>query len=305
MRDMLFTSGHSACTGCGLAAAARLVIESIGKNIIVANATGCLEVFSTGYPYSSWGVPWIHSLFENAPAVASGIALALQAQKKSGDIVVLAQGGDGATADIGFGALSGMVERGHNVLYVCYDNEAYMNTGIQRSSQTPLGSRTTTTPPGAAFPGNPTTKKNLPEIMVSHGVAYVATATVAYPMDLQKKVQKAVKIKGPKYIHIHAPCPLGWRFEASQTVKLGRLAVLTGLFPVLEYVEGKLTSVRKIPKPRPVEEYLRAQGRFSHLFDSEAGPGIIRRLQETADANIKAYGLASETASVVKESKEG
>jgi pyruvate ferredoxin oxidoreductase beta subunit len=304
MKDLLFTSGHSACTGCGVALAARLVIEAIGKNVIVTNATGCLEVFSTGYPYSAWGVPWVHSLFENAPAVASGIELALRARGKDGEIVVLAQGGDGATADIGFGALSGMVERRHNILYVCYDNEAYMNTGVQRSSQTPLGSRTTTTPPGALSFGNPTHRKNMPEIMVAHGAPYVATASVAYPYDVQKKVRRALGIKGPKYIHLHAPCPLGWRFEASQTVKIARLAILTGLFPLLEFVDGRLTAVRKIPRPHPVEEYLKAQGRFNHLFESESGKAIIRRLQEFADHNIRTYGLVHTTGATTT-SEEG
>ncbi|MHA2620785.1 MAG: thiamine pyrophosphate-dependent enzyme [bacterium JZ-2024 1] len=298
---MLFTSGHSACAGCGVALASRLVLEAVGKNVIVANATGCLEVFSTGYPYSSWGVPWIHSLFENAPAVASGIELALRRQGKNGEILVLAQGGDGATADIGFGALSGMVERGHNILYVCYDNEAYMNTGVQRSSQTPFGGRTTTTPPGPDSTGNPTLKKNLPEIMVAHNVPYVATTSVAFPLDLQKKVRKAVQVKGPRYLHIHTPCPLGWRFDPAHTIRVGRLAVSTGLFPIIEYVHGVLTSVRVIGKRHPVEDYLRAQGRFQHLFDTEAGQAVIRKLQEIADSNIQRYHLVPESSRTTQE----
>jgi pyruvate ferredoxin oxidoreductase beta subunit len=285
-RKVLFASGHTACAGCGQAIAARLVIETAGPNTIVTNNTGCLEVFSTKYPESSWGLPWIHSLFENAAAVASGIESALKYLGKQ-DINVICQAGDGGTADIGLQALSGMWERGHNILSICYDNEAYMNTGIQRSGLTPFDSDTTTTPFGKKSFGNPTSKKPVPEIALAHGIPYVATASVGFPQDLQKKVKKALSIKGPKYIQIHVPCPLGWRFEPHLTYKIARLAVETGLYPLIEYENGVLISVRKIPT-LPVEEYLKLQARFRHVLNNQQE---LRKIQEIANNNIKRYNL--------------
>jgi pyruvate ferredoxin oxidoreductase beta subunit len=208
----LFAHGHRACGGCGQALAARLVADAAGENTIACVATGCLEVFSSPYPDPAWRIPFLHSLFENAAAVASGVEAAYKALGK-GPVNIIAQGGDGSTADIGFQSISGMFERGHNVLYVCYDNEAYMNTGVQRSSFTPYGARTTTTPMG-----NRTRKKNMPMIAADHGIPYVATATVDDFRDLQKKVQKALAIEGPKYVHILAPCPLGWGHHGELTV---------------------------------------------------------------------------------------
>jgi len=287
MNNKLFVFGHTACAGCGQSLAARLVIEAAGPNTIVANNTGCLEVFSTKFPESAWAVPWIHSLFENSAAVASGIEQALIYLGKKEGVNVIAQGGDGGTADIGLQALSGMLERGHDILYVCYDNEAYMNTGIQRSGLTPLATNTTTSPSGTLSFGNPRPKKPLPEIAKAHGIPYVATASVGYHQDLQKKVKKALSIKGPKYIQIHCPCPLGWRHEPSQTIKVARLAVETGLFPLVEWQDGTI-SVRKI-QPKPVEEYLNLQARFRHLANF---PEVIKNLQAIADANIKRYSLA-------------
>ncbi|MCM8791691.1 MAG: thiamine pyrophosphate-dependent enzyme [Candidatus Omnitrophica bacterium] len=285
--DILFASGHTACAGCGQAIAARLVIESAGPNTIIANNTGCLEVFSTKYPESSWGVPWIHSLFENAAAVASGIESALQYLGKK-NIQVIAQAGDGGTADIGLQALSGMWERGHNILSICYDNEAYMNTGIQRSSLTPLDSETTTTPVGEKSFGNPTLKKPVAEIALAHGIPYVATASVGFPQDLQKKIKKALSIRGPKYIQIHVPCPLGWRHEPNLTYRIARLAVETGLYPLIEYENGVLSSARKISVVA-VEEYLKLQARFKHLLNNEEE---IKKIQEIANNNIKRYSLS-------------
>src|SRR3989338_747575 len=264
----LFGSGHTACAGCGQAIAARLVVDVTGKNTIIANNTGCLEVFSTKYPESAWGVPWIHSLFENAAAVASGVEAALKYLGTKDKITVISQAGDGGTADIGLQALSGMWERGHDILSVCYDNEAYMNTGIQRSGLTPFGTNTTTSPPGAASFGNFRFKKPVPEIALAHGIPYVATASVAFPLDIQKKVKKAISIKGPKYLQIHVPCPLGWRHEPHETVNVSKLAIDTGLYPIFEYENGKLISARKIAKKVPVEEYLKVQGRFRHLLNS-------------------------------------
>lgn len=283
----LFVSGHTACSGCGQAIAARLVIDASGPNTIVANNTGCLEVFSTKYPESSWGVPWIHSLFENSAAVASGIEAALKHFGRKDAINVIAQGGDGGTADIGLQALSGMLERGHDILYVCYDNEAYMNTGIQRSGLTPFSANTTTSPAGRLSAGNIRPKKPMPEIANAHGIPYVATASAAFPQDIQRKVKKALAIKGPKYIQIQVPCPLGWRHEPGLVYEVAKLGVETGLFPLIEYESGKLTGARKI-QPKPVEEYLKTQGRFKHLLDS---PEQIKSIQAIADYNIEKYGL--------------
>jgi len=283
----LFVSGHTACAGCGQSLAARLVIDTAGKNTIIANNTGCLEVFSTKFPESAWGVAWVHSLFENASAVASGVEAALKYLGKKEGINVIAQGGDGGTADIGLQALSGMLERGHDILYVCYDNEAYMNTGIQRSGLTPFESNTTTSPIGSKSLGNIRPKKPLPEIANAHGIAYVATASVGFPQDIQKKVKKALSIKGPKYIQIHVPCPLGWRYESALTYQIAKMAVETGLYPLIEYENGKLTAARKI-QPKPVEEYLKLQGRFKHLLNNSQE---IKKIQEIADTNIQKYSL--------------
>jgi len=287
----LFASGHSACPGCGQAIAARLVLRATGKDVIIANPTGCLEIFSSNYTASSWEVPWIHSLFENAAPVASGIESALKATGRLDRITVIAQGGDGAMADIGLGALSGTWERGHDILTICYDNEAYMNTGIQRSGLTPYDASTTTSPAGEVSLGNPRLKKDLPQIAVAHGLPYVATASVGYPQDLDRKVKKAVSIRGPKYIQIHVPCPLGWRHDSALSIDIARLAVQTGLFPIIEIEGGQLTSARKIGKKRGVEEYLRPQGRFRHLFESPAGQQELKKIQEIADRNIERYAL--------------
>ncbi len=290
MVETLFKPGHTACAGCGQAIAARLVIDAAGKNTMIANNTGCLEVFSTGYPESSWGVPWIHSLFENCSAVASGIEAGLKYLGKKDSINVIAQAGDGGTADIGLQAISGMFERGHDVLYVCYDNEAYMNTGIQRSGLTPTLSNTTTSPSGSASLGNPRPKKPMPEIAAAHGILYVATASVGYPQDIQRKVKKALSIKGPKYLQIHVPCPLGWRHEPGLTFDVAKLAVETGLYPIFEYENGKLIP-RKIAVNKPVEEYLKCQGRFKHLMKNAEA---LKEVQRIADDNIKKYNLKSE-----------
>ncbi|MGE4357583.1 MAG: thiamine pyrophosphate-dependent enzyme [Candidatus Omnitrophota bacterium] len=286
----LLTPGHTACGGCGQALAARLVVDIAGPNVIVVNNTGCLEVFSTAYPESSWEVPFIHSLFENAGAVASGVESALKYLGKENQINVIAQAGDGGTADIGLQALSGMWERGHNVLSICYDNEAYMNTGIQRSGLTPLDTNTTTSPVGKLSYGNIRPKKNMVEIAVAHGIPYVASASVGFFRDLQRKVKKALSLKGPKFIHIHCPCPLGWRHEPNLTLEVAKMAVETGLFPLLEFESGKLINVYKIKEFKPVEEYLKLQGRFKHLLLPEA-KAELARVQEIANGNIERYGL--------------
>ncbi len=283
----LFKYGHTACAGCGQAIAARLVIEAAGANTIIANNTGCLEVFSTKYPETAWGVPWIHSLFENSAAVASGIEAALIYLGKKDTTNVIAQGGDGSTGDIGLQALSGMLERGHDILYVCYDNEAYMNTGVQRSGLTPFDTNTTTSPSGALSTGNIRPKKPVPEICNAHGIPYVATASAGFPQDLSRKVKKAISIKGPKYIQIHVPCPLGWRHETNQMLSVAKLAVETGLYPLFEYENGILANRKQIV-PKLVQEYLKIQGRFKHLINN---PAEIEKIQHIADNNIKKYGL--------------
>jgi pyruvate ferredoxin oxidoreductase beta subunit len=281
----LFASGHRACGGCGQALAARLVVDAAGENTIACVATGCLEIFSSPYPDPSWRIPFLHSLFENVSAVASGVEAAYKAMGK-GPANIIALGGDGSTADIGFQSISGMFERGHNVLYVCFDNEAYMNTGVQRSSFTPYGARTTTTPMG-----NRTRKKNLPFIAADHGVTFVATATVDDYRDLQRKVKKALAIEGPKYLHVLAPCPLGWGHPGDLSIQMCRLARDTGLFPVFEIINGKITNVVKVPIKKPVEEYLKLQGRFRHLFRKGVPTETVAEIQALANHNIERFNI--------------
>ena len=261
--------GHRACLGCGEALAVRLVCKALGRDVIIATATGCIEIISSQLPYTSWRVPWIHTLFENTAAVASGIESGIKALSRKGEYSkktkVVAMAGDGGTADIGIQALSGALERGHNFIYICYDNEAYMNTGIQRSSATPFGASTTTSPAGRVSIGQTTWKKNMPAIAAAHDIPYVATACPSYPFDLMNKVDKAVKLDGPAYIHILAVCPTGWRAPTDTTIDLGRLAVRTGIFPLYEIEEGKYNLNVDPPQLRPVEDYLKLQGRFRHL----------------------------------------
>lgn len=292
VEESLFTCGHRACAGCGEALGAKLVMDAAGPDIIVATSTGCLEVFSTPYPESAWRIPWIHSLFENSSAVASGIEAGLKALGRKGNTKIIAQGGDGGTADIGIGCLSGMLERGHEILYVCYDNEAYMNTGVQRSGLTPFDAHTTTSPSGKVSMGNQRPKKSLLDIAAAHNIPYAATASIAYTTDLQRKVKKALAIPGPTFLHVHVPCPLGWVYKAELTMEVARLAIDTGLFPLVEIEWSKVTKVRKITKDKkPVEEYLKSQGRFRHLFASEDGKKELAKIQAIADANIAKYGL--------------
>src|SRR6186713_491178 len=237
-RSNTLTSGHRACRGCGEALGARYALDAAMRatdgRLIAANATGCLEVFSTPFPESSWQLPWIHSLFGNAPAIASGIAAALKVKGRT-DIRVIGQGGDGGTLDIGLACLSGMFERNDDVLYVCYDNEAYMNTGVQRSGATPPAARTANTKPVGDEPGNAFgTGKNVPLIAMAHRIPYVATASVANLRDLERKVEAAMQIRGARYLHVLVTCPLGWGSASADTIKIARLACETGLFPVFE-----------------------------------------------------------------------
>jgi pyruvate ferredoxin oxidoreductase beta subunit len=294
-RTNSLNSGHRACQGCGEALGARYAIdaamEATQRQLIAANATGCLEVFSTPYPETSWQIPWIHSLFGNAAAVATGITAALKVKNKT-NVRVVAQGGDGGTTDIGFGCLSGMFERNDDVLYICYDNEAYMNTGVQRSSATPPAARTATTMAVGPEPGNVFGQgKDLPAIAMAHGIPYVATATVAELRDLEAKVRRAMQFRGARYLHVFVPCPLGWGHASDQTIRISRLAKETGLFPVFEAENGEVTAVSKIRRKLPVTEYLKPQRRFAHLFSPQPNREVIARIQAIADRNIRRYGL--------------
>ena len=297
-RSNTLTSGHRACQGCGEALGARYALDAAmratGGRLIAANATGCLEVFSTPYPESSWQLPWIHSLFANAPAVATGIAAALRAKGRT-DVRVVGQGGDGGTMDIGFACLSGMFERNDDVLFICYDNEAYMNTGVQRSSATPAAARTANTKPVGEEPGNVFGQgKNAPLIAMAHEIPYVATATVAELRDLEYKVERAMEFHGARYVHIFVPCPLGWGTASRDTIRIARLAKETGLFPVFEAEHGEVVSVSEIRRQVPVEEYLHLQRRYAHLFSDPPRTDVIKRIQEIADRNIRRFGLLAD-----------
>ena len=273
-KEEYFSFGHRACQGCGEALAIRLMCKALGKDTVIANATGCMEVVSSFYPTTAWKLPWIHVAFPNAASVGSGVEAGLKVLRRKGriadrDVKTVSIGGDGATVDIGLQALSGAMERGHDLLYVCFDNEAYMNTGIQRSGATPFGASTTTDPAGLASFGKKAWKKNVAEIMVAHNVPYVATACHSYPLDFMNKVKKAVKVKGPSYIHCLSVCPTGWRLPPEQCIKAGRMAVQTGVFPLYEVEDGKYRMTIETRELRPVEEYLKLQGQFRHLAEDE------------------------------------
>ena len=294
-RTNALNSGHRACQGCGEALGARYAIDAVMRatagRMVAVNATGCLEVFSTPYPETSWQVPWLHSLFGNAPAVATGVAAALRAKHRP-DVRVVAQGGDGGTVDIGLGCLSGMFERNDDVLYICYDNEGYMNTGVQRSGATPPTARTATTQAVGPHPGNEFGQgKNLPRIAMAHEIPYVATATVADLRDLEAKVTRAMGLHGARYIHVLVPCPLGWGSAAGLTIQVARLATQSGWFPVFEAEHGEVTAVTPIRRRVPVEEYLKLQRRFAHLFSPTRRDDVIAALQAQADRNIARYRL--------------
>jgi len=278
-----FVGGHRACIGCGEALAVRLAAKMLGSNAIVANATGCMEVVASQFPYSAWALPWIHTLFENTAAVASGVEAGLKVLARKGrrseGAKVVAMAGDGGTTDIGLQALSGALERRHNFLYLCFDNEAYMNTGIQRSSSTPYGAATTTSPAGKVSFGQFTWKKNMPAIVAAHDIPYVATACPSYPFDMMAKVKKGVETDGPAYIQVFSVCPTGWRCPPNLSVKIGRLAVQTGIFPLYEVENGRYKMSLDLPKLRPITEYMKLQGRFRHLSEDMI-KGIGERVVE-------------------------
>ncbi|NPA94273.1 MAG: pyruvate synthase subunit beta [Thermodesulfobacteria bacterium] len=281
------SSGHRGCQGCGEVLALRMVMKALGKDVIVCNATGCMEIITSPYPHTAWKVPWIHIAFENAASVASGVESARKVLARKGKIPkkhidILAVGGDGATGDIGLQFISGAFERGHDFLYVCLDNEAYMNTGVQRSGCTPYGAMTTTSPPGKKSFGQVTWKKNVPAIAVAHNIPYVATASPAYFLDLMNKVKKAALVKGPAYVHIYAPCPTGWGSAGERSIEIARLAVETKVFPLYEVIEGRYIMSRKITKPKPVTEYFKGQRRFRHLDEEH-----IEYIQRRVDAEYE------------------
>ena len=280
--------GHRACQGCGEVLALRQAMKALGMNVIVSSATGCMEIITSPFPQSAWRVPWIHVAFENAAAVASGVESAYKAMNRKGiikspDTVFIGMGGDGATADIGMQALSGALERGHNFIYFCFDNEAYMNTGIQRSSSTPYGAATTTSPAGKKSIGQSTWKKNMAAIAVAHGTPYVATASPAYPIDLMNKVKKASLVPGPAYIHFYSPCPTGWRCGLEEGIEVAKLAVQTKVFPLYEVIDGEYFLSRKVAKPKPMSEYFKPQRRFRHLTEAE-----VAKIQARIDLEYEA-----------------
>lgn len=290
-KEELFALGHSGCAGCCETIAVRLLGKAIGKNAIVVTATGCLEIISSGYPQTAWRVPWFHVAFENTAAVAAGIEAALKAQMRKGrrppeKIHVVGVAGDGGTFDIGLQALSGALERGHDFLFVCLDNEAYMNTGIQRSGATPYGAWTTTSPPGRRSIGEDRWKKNMPAIAAAHNIPYVATACISYPLDLVRKIRKGVEVDGPAYVQVLTPCTTGWRFDSSLTIEVGRLAVQTGYYPLYEIENGKLNVTVNIQKRKPAIEFLKTQGRFRHLKKKD-----IAAFQNFVDAQCKQLGI--------------
>jgi len=292
-----FAPGHRACIGCGEALAVRLACKALGQNVIIVNATGCMEIVSSPLPYTSWRVPWIHTLFENTAAVASGVEAGLKAMVRKGrcteqDVKIVAMAGDGGTSDIGLQALSGALERGHNFLFICFDNEAYMNTGIQRSSATPYGASTTTSPPGKVSIGQFTWKKNIPAIVAAHNVPYVATACPSYPFDLMSKVKKGLDAAGPAYVHVLSVCPTGWRCPPDLSVRIGRLAVETGTFPLYEVENGQYKLSFDFAELRPVTDYMKLQGRFRHL-----SPDEINKIQTRV---IEEYEKLKEKAGVAK-----
>jgi pyruvate ferredoxin oxidoreductase beta subunit len=282
--EEFFAPGHRACAGCGAVIGVRLALKVLGKNTIAVSATGCLEVISTPYPETAWEIPWIHVAFENAAAVASGVDAALKSLGRKSNVVVF--GGDGGTADIGFQALSGAMERGQNIIYICYDNEAYMNTGVQRSGATPFGASTTTSPAGLKSFGEDKPKKNIPMIMVAHNIPYVATASISYPEDFMKKVKKASEIEGPCYIHLQQPCTTGWGYDPADTIELGRLAVETGAWILYEVENGEFKITYRPTQKKPLIEYLKAQKRFKHLAERE-----VAMLQDYVDRTCSELGV--------------
>ncbi len=279
--------GHRLCPGCGAPIIAKLAMLATDYDIVVANATGCLEVSTTIYPYTAWRVPWIHNAFENAAATMSGVETAYRVLKKKGkikkDIKFIVFGGDGGTYDIGLQSLSGAVERGHDFLYICYDNEAYMNTGIQRSSATPFGASTTTDPAGRVRPGKQEFRKDLTAIMAAHHLPYVAQASLHNINDFLRKVKTALETKGPTFINVLSPCPLGWKFDPSKTIEISKIAVETCFWPLYEVKNDEwILNYDPGENKKPIIEWIKMQGRYKHLLKPE-NKWVIEKAQEEID----------------------
>lgn len=287
-KEVLLTSGHRMCAGCGAPIVVKMALLASDYPVVACSSTGCLEVSTCISDYTAWKIPWIHSAFENAAATISGVETMYRSLKKQGkindDIKFMTFCGDGGTYDIGFQSLSGAMERGHDMLYICYDNGAYMNTGIQRSGATPFGADTTTCPAGTVVPGKLQQRKDLTKIMAAHGIPYVAQASPSHWSDLMKKVRKALEIKGPKFMNILAPCNRGWRSRNDDAILLSRLAVETCYWPLYE-IENGVTRVTVKPKEKkPLAEFLKPQGRFKHMFAPE-NEWMLKQAQEEVDKN--------------------
>ena len=293
----VLTSGHRMCAGCGAPIVVRQVLKAARGPVVVGNATGCLEVSTTIYPFTSWQSPWIHTAFESAAASLSGVEAAYRSLKKQGkvsqDIKFVAFGGDGGTYDIGLQSLSGALERGHKMVYVCYDNGAYMNTGIQRSSATPKGADTTTSPVGKLQPGKRGNRKDLTRIVAAHNIPYVAQVSPAHWNDLYAKAEKAFEADGPAFLNAIAPCPRGWRYDSSETIEMCRLAVDTCFWPLYEIENGRIRITYKPKEKKPLEEFLKRQGRFNHLF-KPGNEGLLEELQQEVDRQWEALLAESE-----------
>ncbi|MBS3908675.1 MAG: pyruvate ferredoxin oxidoreductase [Actinobacteria bacterium] len=284
----LLTGGHRLCAGCGASVAVRQVLLGANDQVIGGIATGCLEVSTTPYPFSAWKIPFIHNAFENAAATISGVESAYNALKRKGKIEkemkFVAFGGDGGTYDIGLQSLSGAMERGHNMVYVCYDNGAYMNTGIQRSSSTPFGASTTTSPAGKVRPGKPQQRKDLAQIMAAHNIPYVAQASISHWKDLVKKAEKAFSVEGPAFLNIMAPCPRGWRTPNEITIEIAKISVQTGYWPLYEVEDGEWKLNFKPKALKPITDFLKPQGRFRHLF-KPGNEHLLETFQVEIDKN--------------------
>jgi pyruvate ferredoxin oxidoreductase beta subunit len=291
--------GHRMCAGCGAPIVVRQIARGSKNPVVISNATGCLEVSTSVYPFTSWNSPWIHTAFESASATISGVEAAYESLKRQNkitdDINFIAFGGDGGSYDIGLQSLSGALERGHRFVYVCYDNGAYMNTGIQRSSATPRGADTTTTPAGKVSYGKRRPRKDLTQIAAAHGIPYVAQVSPAHWNDLAQKAEKAFEANGPAFINALAPCPRGWRTDPKDTIEMCRLAVDTCFWPLYEIVDGKLRVTYKPRNKKPVVDFLKAQGRFRHLF-RPGNEKILEEIQEDVDRKWEQL-LAAEAAS--------
>jgi len=283
LKEKKLAPGHRSCAGCGFPQIVRAILAATDKPIVASCATGCLEVTTTIYPFSSWNIPFIHSAFENSAATIAGAETAYRALKNKGkikdDVKFVAFGGDGGTYDIGLQSLSGALERGHDFLYVCYDNNAYMNTGIQRSSATPYGASTTTAPAGKVHQGKEEFRKDFAKVMVAHNIPYVAQASVGNLIDLTAKAEKAFSIKGPKVLLVLQPCTLGWRYPMDKTIEIAKLAVETKFWPLYEVENGKYKLTYKPSKDVPVIEYIKTQGRFKHLLKPE-NQHIVDKIQK-------------------------